>query len=109
HSFAMYDPAQLFHIKGVVKTFAWTNPHVMVWVAKDDPAGEIWTIELPTSPGNLARTGWSKNTLKAGDKIDVEVNPLRDGQHSGSFKKATLVDTGEVLTAAIAAGDKKDA
>ncbi|HEX5658195.1 MAG TPA: DUF6152 family protein [Polyangiales bacterium] len=59
----------------------------------------MWTSELPTSPGNLARTGWSKHTLKAGDKIDVEVNPLRDGQHSGSFKKATLLDTGEVRCA----------
>jgi hypothetical protein len=109
HSFAMYDPAQLIHVVGTVKTFAWTNPHVMVWVVKDDPAGELWTIELPTSPGNLARSGWSKSTLEPGDKVDVEVNPLRDGQHAGSFKKATLVESGEVLTAAIAASDGKDA
>ncbi|MET0287137.1 MAG: DUF6152 family protein [Polyangiales bacterium] len=109
HSFAMYDSAQLIHIKGTVKSFQWTNPHVMVWVVKDEPAGEVWTIELPTSPGNLARTGWSKHSLKPGDPIDVEVNPLRDGQHAGSFKKATLTETGEVLTAAIAGSTGKDA
>jgi hypothetical protein len=107
HSFAMYDPAQLVHVVGTVRSFQWTNPHVMVWVVKDEPAGDVWTIELPTSPGNLARMGWSKHSLKPGDRVDVEINPLRDGQHAGSFKKATVVETGEVLVAA-APGPSKD-
>jgi len=110
HSFAMYDPAQIIHIRGKVTSFQWTNPHVMVWVEKDaDPAGEVWTIELPTSPGNLARMGWSKHSLKAGDKVDVTVNPLRDGQHAGSFKTATLIESGEVLVASVPGAPGSDA
>jgi len=27
----------------------------------------------------------------------VELNPLRDGQHGGSFRKMTMVQTGQVL------------
>ena len=72
----------------------------MMWLTKSaDPAGEVWTIELPTSPGNLARMSWTKRSLKPGDHVIVELNPLRDGQHGGSFKKVTLVDTGVVLVA----------
>jgi hypothetical protein len=102
HSFAMYDSTKLVTIDGSVTNFQWTNPHVLLWVTGTSAAGEdptLWTVELPTSPGNLGRMGWTKHSLKGGDHITVELNPLRDGKHGGSFKKATLVATGKVLLA----------
>ncbi len=102
HSFAMYDSTKLVTIDGSVTNFQWTNPHVLLWVTGTSAAGEaptLWTVELPTSPGNLGRMGWTKHSLKGGDHIIVELNPLRDGKHGGSFKKATLVATGKVLLA----------
>jgi len=57
-----------------------------------------WSVELPTSPGNLSRMGWSKHSLKPGDKVNIDINPLRDGHHGGSLKKVTLLATVEVLT-----------
>jgi hypothetical protein len=101
HSFAMYDNTKLVQIRGVVKEFQWTNPHALLWINQDPEDGAaavLWTMELPTSPGNLARMGWSKHSLKPGDKVLVDINPLRDGKHGGSFKKVTLPD-GKVLTA----------
>lgn len=118
HSFAMYDSAKLVSVVGTVKEFQWTNPHALLWIdAQIDGASELWTIELPTSPGNLARMGWSKRSLKPGDGVVVEINPLRDGKHGGSFKKVTIQATGQVLVAsatlpdagADAAGDDHDA
>ena len=101
HSFAMYDTAKVDVITGTVKEFQWTNPHALLWVvgSTDGGAPELWTIELPTSPGNLARMGWTKHSLAQGDALAVEINPLRDGSHGGSFKKATLAKTGAVLIA----------
>jgi hypothetical protein len=102
HSFAMYDATQLVHIVGSVKELQWTNPHVILWVTRDAEASresELWTIELPTSTGNLSRMNWSKHSLVAGDRVDVEINPLRDGHKGGSFKKATIQTTGQVLIA----------
>ncbi|MET0390034.1 MAG: DUF6152 family protein [Polyangiales bacterium] len=102
HSFAMYDATQLVSLVGTVKEFQWTNPHVILWVTKDAPPGqepELWTVELPTSTGNLSRMSWSKHSLAAGDRVTVEMNPLRDGQHGGSFKKVTIAASGKVLTA----------
>src|SRR4051812_39823025 len=67
HSFAMYDSTKLVVVDGTVTNFQWTNPHVLLWVTGTTTAGEtptLWTVELPTSPGNLGRMGWSKHSLK---------------------------------------------
>jgi Family of unknown function (DUF6152) len=103
HSFAMYDSQQVITIKGVVKEFQWSNPHAIVWLLSGPSEGEVpelWTIELPTSPAGLVRMGWDKRSLNPGDRVIVEINPLRNGKHAGSFKKATLVDSGKILTVA---------
>jgi hypothetical protein len=104
HSFAMYDPKQVLTLNGTVKEFQWSNPHAIVWVlvpADGDQEPQLWTIELPTSPAGLVRMGWDKHSLNGGDQVVLEINPLRDGEHGGSFKKATLVASGKVLTVAL--------
>jgi hypothetical protein len=103
HSFAMFDQTRLVQFKGTVKDFQWTNPHAVVWVVGTPKAGatpDVWTIEL-TSPGNLTRMGWTRKALKAGDRVDVEIHPLRDGQHGGSLSKVVITDTGQVLTSTL--------
>jgi hypothetical protein len=100
HSFAMFDFSRTVTLKGQIKELQWANPHVIVWVETSPEAGrasETWSAEL-TSPGNLGRQGWTKRTLKPGDKVEVEVSPLRDGGKGGAFRKATLADSGRVLT-----------
>jgi hypothetical protein len=102
HSFAMYDMTKVVVITGTVREFQWTNPHALLWVTgsvTDGGAADLWAIELPTSPGNLGRMGWTKHSLATGDPLTLEINPLRDGSHGGSFKKATLTKTGVVLVA----------
>ncbi|CAN7142490.1 DUF6152 family protein [Phenylobacterium sp. LjRoot225] len=100
HSFAMYDTNRAVTLKGAVKAVQWTNPHVVVWVEAAPAAGgpsQTWTIEA-TSPGNLGRIGWTRKSLKAGDKVEVEIAPLRDGGHGGSLRKAKLVGTGQAFS-----------
>jgi hypothetical protein len=101
HSFAMYDPTQVLTLDVTVKEFQWSNPHALVWVLTEPKEGvqpELWSIELPTSPAGLSRMGWDKRSLSTGDHIVLEINPLRDGQHGGSFRKATVLSTGKVLS-----------
>jgi len=99
HSFAMYDQTKVVTLNGTVKDFQWSNPHALVWLLVPSPTGDavLWSIELPTGPGNLARVGWSKHSLNPGDKVAVDINPLRDGRNGGSLKKVLLVDSGKVL------------
>jgi hypothetical protein len=99
HSFAMYDRTKTSTLKGTVKTFQWTNPHVILWlVVQPDGGGaaQEWSIET-TSPGVLTRAGWTRQSVKVGDRVSVEFDPLRDGTHGGSLDSLTLLATGQKL------------
>jgi Family of unknown function (DUF6152) len=99
HSFAMYEPTKTLTFKGTVKTFQWTNPHVILWVLVQPDGGgapQEWSLET-TSPGVLTRAGWTRESIKAGDKVSVTLSPLRDGSHGGSLNSVTLLDTGQKL------------
>ena len=98
HSFAMFDRNRVVTLTGTVAEFRWVNPHAALFVRVDhsDDGDTFWAIEM-TSPSNLKRRGWTRSTLKQGDRISVEINPLRDGRHSGGFRSATMLDTGKVL------------
>ena len=107
HSNSMYEPVITMTLKGSVKTFQWTNPHVVIWVVvQPDGGGEPqeWGVET-TSPGVLTRNGWAHNSIKAGDRVSVEFKPLRDGSHGGFLKSITLLDTGQTFTATVVASE----
>lgn len=92
HSFAMFDNAKTINIVGTVKEFQWTNPHIWVQVMVPDAATgkEIeWSIE-GGSPNGLSRNGWKRSSLKAGDKIELAIHPMKDGSYGGSLVTATV-------------------
>lgn len=96
HSFAMFDQKKVMTLQGTVTEFQWTNPHAFIEI--DVPnGGKVvhWSIEL-NSPNNLKRQGWSRTSLKTGDKITLRMNPLRDGKKGGLFLDLKKAD-GKVL------------
>ena len=97
HSFAPFDRTKEVTLTGTVTEFQWANPHAWIQVAvKDDQGRETnWGIECG-SANMMARTGWKKTTLKAGDAVVAIVNPLRDGRPNGALVTITLPD-GTVL------------
>jgi hypothetical protein len=98
HSFAMFDMSKSVTLEGKIKQFDWTNPHTFVWVNVVNGKGETetWGIE-GQSPNFLGRRGWSKNTVKPGDKVSVVISPLKDGRTGGMFRSMTL-PTGKMIT-----------
>jgi hypothetical protein len=101
HSFAMYEPTKTLTLKGTVKTFQWTNPHVVIWILVQPEGGggvQEWSIET-TSPGVLTRGGWTRQSIKPGDRVSVTFSPLRDGSHGGGLNSVTLLATGQKLVA----------
>lgn len=108
HSFAMFDFDKTVTLKGTVQEFQWTNPHVVLYVnadAADGKPASTWALEL-TSPGNLTRGGWTRRSFNAGERIEVELSPLRDGNLGGAFRKATVNDSGKVWTSNLRATEK---
>ena len=93
HSFSMFDDKKEVVLKGEVKEFQWSNPHTWIQLNVTDAAGKVveWSIE-GGSPNLVGRQGWKRNTFKPGDKVEITVHPMRDGQPGGSFMRAVLPD-----------------
>ena len=93
HSFSVFDMQTEKTLEGEVVEFQWTNPHTWTWlnVTNEDGSVTKWGLD-GMSPNFLGRRGWSKNTLKPGDRIKVVIAPLKSGEPGGTFLRATLAD-----------------
>ena len=84
HSFAIYDQENPVTMSGVVREHRWTNPHaaVILTITNEDGSETDWVLDQ--GPVNmLSRQGWTRDTLKPGDRITVEFSPLHSGQPGG--------------------------
>lgn len=92
HSFVMFDTTKQVTLSGSVTSFEWTNPHTYIEIDVPGDAGvKHWSIELG-SPSILRNSGWTHGSLKAGDKITLTVNPLKNGMPGGLLLQANLPD-----------------
>ena len=86
HSFAMFDATKTVTMNGTVKSFEWTNPHMWLTVTVD---GTDHPLEMQGIAGAV-RFGWKRDSVKSGDKITVDIHPLRDGTHGGQLVGVVL-------------------
>ena len=94
HSFSMFDQEKVLKMNGTVKELEWTNPHSWLRIMVEDEAThqpKQWSIEL-ASVGQQSRIGWTPTIVKPGDKVAVEINPLKDGTRGGTLLLITLPD-----------------
>lgn len=94
HAFSNeFDESKPITLEGVVTRIDWQNPHVHYYVdvAQDDGTVVNWACETG-GPNRLARRGWTRDTLKPGDKVIVHGFPAKDASHSADGRKVTLAD-----------------
>jgi hypothetical protein len=97
HSTAMFDMQKTVEITGTIKEFQWTNPHTMTYLAVEGDAATAGEYAYEgMSPNYLGRNGWTRHSLKSGDKVTLAVHPLKDGRKGGFMVSAKLAD-GTVL------------
>ena len=79
HSQSEYDLRAKVDVAGTVTKVEWRSPHVWVYMDVADDKGQTvnWSFELP-SPVTLMRRGWTRDSLKAGDRISVSGAPARN-------------------------------
>ena len=79
HSGASYDSDHQISLTGTVSNYEWTNPHVFIYLDVKDENGAVvqWRVE-GNSPNMLARAGWKKEMIKAGDQITVNGAPAKN-------------------------------
>ena len=98
HSFALFDMDKNVSMLGSVVEYRWSNPHVHV-VLKVDPGADVsselvgtWDLEAAGSTNIMTRQGWTRVTLKTGDRITAVVHPMKDGAKGGSLFFIILPD-----------------
>jgi hypothetical protein len=93
HSTAAYDYSKSVKLVGTVEEFLWTNPHMFIRLLAPDDQGKSveWNVECGT-PNINVRHGWKKSDLNPGDKVTMELHPMRDGSLSGTLMTVTLAD-----------------
>jgi hypothetical protein len=97
HSFAMFDRSRTQTIAGTVKEFELINPHgwLRIMVSDADGRQSEWPVEMGGA-GQLQRFGWTPDAVHPGDKVMVQLHPLRDGSYGGQLIAVTLPN-GKVL------------
>jgi hypothetical protein len=98
HSQSAFERDKVVNLVGTLKEFRWTNPHSWMDIEIPNESGgtAVWSVEM-TSPAILARAGWKSNLVKAGDKVNVQVRPLKTGDPGGLFVSITMPN-GKVMT-----------
>ncbi|MED5535337.1 MAG: DUF6152 family protein [Pseudomonadota bacterium] len=99
HSFAAeFDVNRPVKLTGTITRIEWTNPHSWLFIDTEDDDGNVqnWAIELISTNG-LLRRGWTRDTVNAGDIVDVEGFGARDGTNTGNATTVTMTNTGERL------------
>ncbi len=93
HSTAIYDSDHPVELMGTVVEWQFVNPHCFILLEVADASGEktVWSLE-GSNTAMLFRRGWTPNTLKPGDEIQVTVRPLRSGAPGGNYSNVRWPD-----------------
>jgi hypothetical protein len=80
HGNAAYDAPRSVIVKGTVTGYIWANPHVFVKLdGKDDSGNTVhWVVE-GQNPVSMTQIGWTKDTFKAGDEVEMDAIPAKNG------------------------------
>ena len=81
HSDSIYDMGTLVTVTGTVEQFEFLNPHEIINldVAGANGAIEKWIV-FGSAPAVLAKVGWTKNTIKPGERITITGFQYKDGR-----------------------------
>ena len=98
HSAVAYGPQSIVLKNATMTKISWAQPHIILSFGVKEANGKVtnWSAETG-SPGSVARVGWTRNSLKIGDAVTIELFPARNGAHVGRLKKVTFKDGHELL------------
>jgi hypothetical protein len=84
HGNAAYETDKSVNVKGTVTAYIWSNPHVFVKVDMKDDKGNVvnWIVEAQ-NPVSMMAIGWTKNTFKPGDEVEIDAMPAKNGNPVG--------------------------
>jgi hypothetical protein len=111
HSFsAEYDSNKPLNLTGAVTKIEWNNPHVYFYIdVRDEKTGKVtnWAWEMG-APAVIARSGWTRTTMKIGDLVTVTGSQAKSGKPHGNARTVTMTKTGQRLGAGSSEGQRAE-
>jgi hypothetical protein len=88
----LYTPKTVT-LKGIVKTWRWSNPHCLLTFDVKGEDGQVvqWIAETQ-SPTSIYPSGYRKDSFKPGDKVTITVQPVKSDRPAGRLAQAILAD-----------------
>jgi hypothetical protein len=108
HSFAAeFDDKKPVKLEGTVVKFEFMNPHSWIHLDVKGPDGAVvrWAVETG-STNSLFRSGWRKDSLRAGDRIAVDAYRAKDGSNTANARTVRLPDGRQVSGASSRGGEQ---
>jgi hypothetical protein len=80
-------------MKGVVKSWLWSNPHCLLTIEVKGADGQVvqWVMEAQ-APNSIYPAGYRNNTFKPGDEVTVTANPVTNGRPYGRIASVVLAN-----------------
>ena len=91
HGNAAFETAKSLTMKTTVTDWYWANPHCFLKFDYKNDKGEVehWVVET-SNPADMINKGWSKEVMKPGDQVTVEIFPVKNGKPVGRLIHITL-------------------
>jgi len=98
HSTVAYAPQSVVLKNATIAKVLWASPHIILTFDVKESGGAVssWSTESG-SPASVSRVGWTRNSVKPGDKVTIELYPAKNGARVGRLKKVVFSDGHELL------------
>lgn len=94
-----FDTTKPVKVKGTVTKVEWSNPHAYLYVEVEDKSGSKadWIFET-AGPLSLAHNGWTRDSVRTGDRVTIFGYRSRSGLSIASAS-SVLLKNGQKLPA----------
>lgn len=91
HGNAAYDDTKAITLKGTVTQWLWANPHCVLHLDVPDDSGQVvsWIVETE-NPTSMFNIGWTKDSMKPGDRVTVNALAVKNGKPIGRIVDVLL-------------------
>jgi len=98
HGNATFDTGKTLVLEAVVTEWVWSNPHCFLkFDVTQEGTVRSWTVET-SNPSDMVNRGWGRRSFKAGDRVTVTVEPVKNGSPVGRLLEVAFPD-GRILNA----------
>lgn len=98
HSRTNFDMDTKLEFSGTITEYSWRNPHTFATVAVEDGSGATQELlfEL-NSVSVMTRAGWTRDTMKVGDRITVIANPDLNANKNLYYSNYWVLPDGNIM------------